>query len=360
MRIDSRRARAVLAVLTVSLPLAFAGAAQADDPGWPGLEGGQTVVVAGTIVSVDAAHNSFVANAYIAGEPRDASKPPEPTETSDGDAQSSGPAPGPGGLGPAGPGAGPGGPGPGAFAPGGPGEPGGHHAGGPDTAVPDGMSTTPTQVTITIGPSTTLRVADKTATIADLAPNQKFVAMFKGDSTETITTLVQNNPPIGVVAYAPPAVRQLYAFVGTVTAIDTIKGTVTVNVTNSLPSGLVPAASNPATFTVGGDTLILGGSSTNGLSWGSLGNVTVGDVVAGGEVGTAGETLAQVESAQLRLLLDFPVASATHAVKAQTQIRALDKARSLLGFRAAPAKSKKHKGNGKHKGKGNGKHKGKK
>lgn len=342
MRFQSRRARLALAVLAASLPLTFAvGSAQAHQGGgWPGFGSDQRVVVAGTIVSVNPASNSFVANAYIAGEPRGSEPPPytDPLGGSPGGAQGgSGPGDGQGGSGGYGGGY------------------GDHHRGGGDQTTPTGTDSTQpttTQVTITTDPSNTkFRVNSKDGSISDLAAGDKFMAVFNGDSSEDITTLVQNNPPIGVLAITPPKPNQLYAFVGTVTAVNTTNGTVTVNVTNSLPAGLVPAASNPATFTIGGDTLILGGTSTSGLSWGSLSNVAVGDVVAGGLTAPQGETLTQVESTQLRLLLDFPVASATHAVKAKTKADALAKAKSLLGFKSTPKKHKpkKHKGKGKKK-----------
>ena len=344
MRIQLRRARFVVAALTASVPLALVvGPAQAHHRGGSSWGGGSHVVVAGTIVSVDPASNSFVADAYIAGEPRGGGPQGGGDSQGGGDPQGGGDSQGggdPSGGGNSygdGGGNGSGGGGGGDYS---------HHRGGgnPTAAAPADTTPTTTRVTITTDPSNTrFRVNGKSATVSDLAAGQKFLSLFNGDSSEVITTLVQNNPAVAVMANTPPKPKQLYAFVGTVTAVDTANGTVTVNVTNSLPAGLVPAASNPATFTVGGDTMILGGASTSGLSWGSLSNVSVGDVVAGGEIGPSGQTLAQVEATQLRLLLDFPVSSATHAIKVKTRAQALAKAKSLLGFKNKPTKPKKHK-----------------
>ena len=365
MKLKLRRTRAVLAVLAASVPVALVvGTAQGHDRGWPGSGGSSRVVVAGTIVSVDTASNSFVANAYITGEPRGGSGGDQGGSGGDdqggpGDDQSGsgGDQTGSGGdqSGSGGNQGGSGGNwgdngGQGYGGQGGSGGSGGwgdhhRHGGGTTSTTPTSTTPTTTQVTITVDSNTKFRVNRRTGTISDLAAGQKFLAVFNGDSSEDITTLVLNNPAVAVMANTPPRPNQLYAFVGTVTALSTTNGTVTVNVTNSLPSGLVPASANPATFTVGGDTLILGGASTSGLSLGSLSNVAVGDIVAGAETGPSGETLAQVQSTELRLLLDFPVGSATHAVKAKTRAQALAKAKALLGFKSKPKKHKpkKHK-----------------
>jgi hypothetical protein len=314
----------LLALLVAAASLMLGAAvAPARDGGGPGDGGGQRVVVAGTIVSVDAAHNSFVANAYIVQRDEPPQGDDAPGGPPDGDQ-------------------------------GGTGDEDGQAQGDSVRHDSEENQPTPTQVTIGTDPtSTKFRVGDEDGTISDLAAGQRFVAMFNGSPTEDITTLVQNNPPIGVMAETPPAPKQLYAFVGTVTAVDTTAGTVTVNVTNTVPSGLVPAASNPATFTIGGDTLILGGSSGSGLSWGSLSNVSVGDVVAGGLIGTSGETLSQVESTELRLLLDFPTSSGSGGGGGApvTKAAALNRAKALLGFKgSASTANHKHKRHKKHKG----------
>ena len=117
------------------------------------------------------------------------------------------------------------------------------------------------------------------------------------------------NPPLFVFAKAAPRTRALYAFVGTVTGVDTTAGTVSVAVTRSRPSDLVPADSAPVTYTVGADTLILGGPSAGGLLGTTLGDVSVGDVVAGGVIADSGLSLAAVQALPLRILLDLPAAT---------------------------------------------------
>ncbi len=194
-----------------------------------------------------------------------------------------------------------------------------------------------TPVTIPTDSSTTFRVDGQDATLADLAPGDRFVALFNGSPGDSLQTLVAS-PAVAVFAHTPPMQHQLYAFVGTVTGVDTTGGTVTVQVSNSLPSGFVPAGSNPATFTVSPSTMILGGSSTNGLFGGALSDVSMGDVVAGGLIGPAGETLSQVESSPLQVLVDFP-AAATPSVKSASmrrtvRQRALSQALALFGYKA--------------------------
>ena len=136
----------------------------------------------------------------------------------------------------------------------------------------------------------------------------------QADELGLVATLVSNNPALKVTAEAPP---ELYAFVGTVTAVTTASsgsgGTVSVDVTNSVPTEIASSASKPVTFTVGPDTLILSGSGGGGLSVDGLMGISVGDLVAGGLVVAAGDTLSQVEGAPLRLLLDFPAPGVTHA-----------------------------------------------
>jgi hypothetical protein len=204
-----------------------------------------------------------------------------------------------------------------------------------------------TQVTISTNTgSTRIAVNGQPTTISGLAPNDRFVALFSGSSSDTIQTLTAN-PALAVFAHTAPTPKQLYAFVGTVTATSgtTAPGTVTVTVADSYPTGLF---SSPATFTVGQNTLILGGNSTtgNGLFGGSLGNVSVGDTVAGALVAPAGETATQVESLPLAALIDFPTVggSATPAAKQS----ALDATLAMFGV--------KHTGKAKGKGKHHHKH----
>jgi hypothetical protein len=214
----------------------------------------------------------------------------------------------------------------------------------------------PQQVTITTDGSTMFRVNGQTATISDLAPGDRFVALFPmptdtmwdGGQTSGVTLQqVVASPALAVFATAPPAQRQLYAFVGTVSAVDTTADTLTVNVTNSIPAGFV---TSPATFTVSPDTLILGGNATGGLFGGSLTGVSAGDVVAGGLIGTAGETLAQVEATPLQALIDFPMASSgtTTSSTAKARRRTLNQALKLLGVKTHSKHARHHSKKARH------------
>jgi hypothetical protein len=170
----------------------------------------------------------------------------------------------------------------------------------------------PTSVTITTDSNTRFVVNGKqTATASDLAKGQRFEAELPGSPSEGLTQLTSSDAQ-AVEAVSPPSQTQpqgpqLYAFVGTVTATNTSASpeTVTVNVTQSLPNSLF---SGSQTFEVGPRTIVFGGTLSS-LSGGSLGNITVGDTVAGGEVGQGGETASQVEQSPLKLLVDFPAAS---------------------------------------------------
>ena len=180
-------------------------------------------------------------------------------------------------------------------------------------------------------------------TISDLAAGDRFVALFNGSPSDSLQTLVAN-PAVAVFAHTPRAMHQLYAFVGTVSGVDTTADTVTVQVTNSVPSGLVPAGS-PATFTVSADTMFLGGSATNGLFGGSLSDVKAGDVVAGALIGPAGETLTQVESSPLQVLVDFPASSTpttSSSVRKLVRARALSQALALFGYKSQKSHKKHH------------------
>jgi hypothetical protein len=285
--------RRLLITMITAASLTFGAAAvQAHGPGAPGGPGSsrwdanpQTVLV-GTIQSVDSSAGTFVANAYIVDH-RD--------RGFDGDAW-------------------------------------GHH-----------QQPTTTQVTISTDSNTNFDVDEQNGTIDNLAQGQKFDAVFTGSPNGEVQTFLNGNPAVSVSARTPHARKQLYAFVGSVTGVDTASGTVTVEITRTLPSDLA-AAGSTATFTIGSDTLVLGGSG-NGLFGGSLSNVSVGDIVAGGVTAPSGDTLTQIEALPLRILLDLPATSsamASKASRARARTHALDRALSLLGeTKSTSHKSKK-------------------
>ncbi len=299
--------RALITLVAVLALSTGAAAAQAAEPGWGfgyGAGPGSTsvVAVAGTVVSVDAATSSFVANAYVLS--------------------------------------------------------GGHGCCGPVRALPGGngpvalrndlvgpwyTAPTPTQVTIITTSDTVWHIdgsggtdsgSGSGGTLGGLAAGDEFTATFDGSPTDTLATIV-SNPALSVFAHTPPTPRQLYAFVGTVNSVDTADtpNTLTVEVTNSVPSGLVPPGAQ--TFAVSGSTMILGGSTSDGLYGGTLADVAAGDVVAGVETSASGETPAQIESSPLQALIDFPAATSTTTSGATTnRARALDEALSLFGSTA--------------------------
>jgi hypothetical protein len=198
-----------------------------------------------------------------------------------------------------------------------------------------GTSTASTsQVTISTDSNTLMLVNGQPGGVSDLGAGQHFIGLFDGLPTDSLQTLTANPADFILAHGTATASKQLYAFVGSVTGVDTTAGTVTVTVSASFPSSLA-AANTSASFTVGQQTLILGGSSSgspvSGLG-GSLSDVSVGDIVAGGLVGTSGETLSQVEAQPLSMLLDLPAppASSTSAAKARAKSRALHEALALL------------------------------
>jgi hypothetical protein len=293
--------RLLITIISAASLMFSAAAAQAHGPAGAGGAGGaggpvsrgrdatpQTVVV-GTIQSVDSSAGTFVANAYIVNH----------------------------------------------------GHGDGHGHGGFDGDV-SGHQQQPatTQVTISTDSNTNFDVDGHSGTIDNLAQGQKFDAVFSGSPNGDEQTFLNGNPAVSVFARTPHARKQLYAFVGSVTGVDTANGTVSVDITRTLPSDLA-AAGSTATFTIGSDTLVLGGSG-NGLFGGSLSNVSVGDIVAGGVTAPSGDTTAQIEALPLRILLDLPATSsamASKASRAHARTHALDKALSLLGEK----KSKSHK-----------------
>jgi hypothetical protein len=311
--------RAVLA-LVLALPLtigtATASAHYGGPGGWGGGPSGPRAAVAGTVVSVNAAAGTFVANAYVLTPPSFTGYPAS----------------------------GQGGPGYGQWGGGGRGW-GRSGRLSPHWSSTSTSPTTPTTTQVTIStttPGTRISLDGQPSTVGDLGTGDKFVALFSGSSSDTIQTLT-SSPALAVFAHTPPTPKQLYAFVGTVTGVSgtTSPGTVTVTVTDSYPSGLF---TSPATFTVGTSTLILGGDSStgNGLFGGSLGDVSTGDTVAGAVVAPAGETAAQVEALPLAALLDFPASSGSATPAAKQS--ALDSTLALFGVKH----SGKAKGKGKH------------
>ena len=323
--------RVVFSLLAGALALALgAGSALADGPGqWghgDGQYGGSVVAVAGTITSVDPSTGSFTANAFIpSGEGFG-------WHRGEGDQ----------GQGSAGQGSG------------GQGDQGaqGSNGQGSDAQAGSAQSQQPmahadvrsgsdvfgqtmpasTPETITTDSSTTYKVDGQDAAFSDLQPGDRFVALYHGAPTDSIATLVAG-PALAVFAHSAATEHQLYAFTGTLSAIDTSAGTVTVSLASTLPAGL---GSGPATFTLSPATMILGGTSTNGLWGGSASDLKVGDVVAGGEVGPAGQTLSQVEASPLQVLVDFPgsTTASTSSVRKLARARALTQAEALFGYRA--------------------------
>lgn len=214
-----------------------------------------------------------------------------------------------------------------------------------------GGTSTPTtsQVTISTDSNTLMFVNGQSGGVSDLGAGEHFIGLFDGLPTDSIQTLTAN-PAAFILAHGTPTTsssKQVYAFVGTVTGADTSAGTVTVNVSNSFPSGLADPNTS-ASFTVGEQTLILGGSSSgspvSGLG-GSLSDVSTGDIVAGGLVGSSGETLSQVEAQPLAVLLDLPAppASSTSTAKARAKSRALHEALALLRGKSLHTSKRHHK-----------------
>jgi hypothetical protein len=324
--------RAVIA-LVLALPLTLGTAvATAHDGGggWGHGPFGQRAAIAGTVVSVDPTAGTFVANAYVLTPPtfigdRGQGQGGRGYGYGHGDQRGQGKQGGQGRGRSA------------RLAP--------HWSGSP--SMPPSMPAM-TQVTITTNSSTRIAVNGQPAMVGALQTGDRFVALFSGSSSDTIQTLTAS-PALAVFAHTPPTPKQLYAFVGTVTMVNNATsgpGSVTVTVADSYPSGFF---TSPATFTVGPNTLILGGNSAtgNGLFGGSLSNVSVGDTVTGALVAPAGETAAQVEALPLAALLDFPASSASTTTPAAKQ-SALDSTLAMFGV--------KHAGKGKGKGKHHHKH----
>ena len=313
--------RRAFIALVLALPLALgtatAGAHDRGPGGRPGGWGsgpmGQRAAVAGTVVSVSATAGTFTANAYVLTPPSFTGFFP----------QQGGGRHGQQGGGQQGYGDQNGGSGSGRLARLSP-----HSS---STTAPSAPATT--SVTITAGPNTRISVNGQPSTLGALAMGDKFVALFSGSSSDTIQTLTAN-PALAVFAHTPPMPKQLYAFVGTVYSVSgtSTPGTLTVTISDSYPSGFF---TSPPKFTVGPNTVILGGNSAtgNGLFGGSLGNVSMGDTVVGAIVAPAGETATQVEALPLAALLDFPASGASMTAAAKAS--ALDSTLAMFGVKHA-------------------------
>ncbi len=286
--------RAFISLLAV-LPLACAPAAAS------AADTGPCVVVTGTVVSVDGANNQFVANASVVAQSPGNFCPAVPT--------------------------------------------------GPILTAPERFHapaavTSTTQVTIATDPNTKIRVNGRTGTVSNLKPNDHFNAMFSGTPNDQIQTIVSRHT-LTLEATTPPRRHELFAFVGTVTGVSVRGRSVTVSITQSFPSDLVPSGSDPVSFTVDRHTLVLGGNARYGLDGGSLAGVNVGDVVAGAVVGWSDMTLPAVQKLPLQLLLDIPVVTSTGGAGLNTgiQTQALRHALQLFGVKPAAShhKAKHHK-----------------
>jgi hypothetical protein len=209
------------------------------------------------------------------------------------------------------------------------------------TPVSDG---TPGTV-ITTDSSTQITVGDQSSSVSNLAVGDDFTAVYDGTPDESLAT-VTSTPALSVQAWAPSAGKawappgsSLYAFVGTISSTDTTGGTITVNVTGSIPNDLF---SGTDTFDVGSQTIVLGNSGST--LFGSLGNVTAGDVVAGGLIAPSGANASIVEATPLQVLVDFPQSSSSNssATAQQASIRRAER-RALKLLRHEKAKYGHHK-----------------
>jgi hypothetical protein len=321
--------RAIVGLLAV-LPLAFGvavaqadGISQGGDDAGPGTNG---IPVVGTVVTTNPAAGSFTANAFIPvagmGDEDNQGDQSGPGDDDQGEQGSQG----------------------GSF--------GGDIAKEDDGGFGGSFGETPpatTLVTITTNSSTSIEVNDAPGTVADMKPGDRFVAFFTGSPTDTIQTLVAN-PALAIRDHTPPPSPQVYAFVGSVTGVDTTAGTVTITVTRSFPSALA-AANSSVKLTVTSDTLILGGSANSGGLFGNtLSNVSPGDIVAGGLIGPSGETLTQVEASPLRVLLDLPaMSSSTPAAQVMSDKRqALSAALRMLGVKSTSSRHHHHRSHKHH------------
>ncbi len=285
--------RRALISLLAALPLACAPATALAANGRTA-PGGPCVAVSGTVVSVDTARKEFVANAYVL-----------PVSA-------------------------------------------GNHCPvvipiGPILTASDSPTTPATaHVTVRTDTNTKFVVNNRAGGLSDLKPNSHFDGVFPGVPIDDINAVVSRSA-VSIVAKTPPRHRQLFAWVGTVTGVGTSARTVTVSVERSLPASLVPAGSDPVTFTVDRRTMILGGNGSQRLFGGTLSGVQVGDIVAGAAVGWSNMTLTQVQAVPLRVLMDLPAPAVGPLLTARD--KQLRRALALVGAGSAhhKAKAKSHK-----------------
>ncbi len=202
------------------------------------------------------------------------------------------------------------------------------------TPVSDGTPNT----AITTDSTTQISIDGQSSSVSNLAVGDYFTAVYDGTPDEALSTIT-STPALSVDAWAPPHGNSLYAFVGTVTTTDATSGTVSVNVTSSIPNGLF---SGTDTFDVGSQTIVLGNAGST--LFGSLSNVKPGDVVAGGLIASSGESASTVESSPLQVLVDFPQASTstTSSTAQKASIRRAER-RAMKLLRREKAKYGHHK-----------------
>jgi hypothetical protein len=193
------------------------------------------------------------------------------------------------------------------------------------------------------GDSTQVRIDGQQSSFGQLAVGDQFTAVYDGTSGQSLATIV-SQPALWISAWSPTGSAgssdSLYAFVGTVASTDTSAGTITVNVTSSIPNGLF---SGTDTFDVGSQTIVLGNSDET--PFGSLSGVTPGDVVAGGLRAPSGTSAATIESTPLEVLVDFPQSTSSSSSSASADRASTKRAehRALKLLRREQAKHGHHK-----------------
>lgn len=215
----------------------------------------------------------------------------------------------------------------------------GHHP----TARTAGGGGTPDTV-ITTDSSTQVRIDSQQAPVGNLAVGDYFTAVYDGTADESLSTITSTSA-LWLSAWSGTGDSaagggSLYAFVGTVSNVDTTSATISVNVMDSTPNGLF---SGTDTFDVGSQTIVLGNSSSS--LFGSLRDVSTGDVVAGGVIAASGESAGTIESTPLEVLVDFPQSSSSSGSSANAEKASIRRAerRALKLLRRAQATHGHHK-----------------